>query len=200
MRSLIRTLILEQIGELFSEDGEEQQLQNDSIDDQIDAFIIKFEKDSIDHAESELEPEDELSESLKSLSLTSLLTEQEEEEVEAEEEDADVADEEEAEDIEVPKPEINIETFTKRVARLIMNFDSLVDVKGIVVNRAMNYVQENYDSAKAEEMKQILDTQFDFKVDLEDEVPEAPFAAGAFAGGTGAGLGTGGGIGGAGAI
>jgi len=58
MRSLIRKLILEQVGELFGEDGEESKLKNDSIDDQIDAFIIKFEKDSIDQAEGDLDPED----------------------------------------------------------------------------------------------------------------------------------------------
>lgn len=201
MRSLIRKLILEQVGELFDSEGEESKLKNDSIDDQIDAFIIKFEKDSIDQAENAIEPEDALSESLRMLSLSSLLTEQDDEGAEDEEEDVveDAEEEEVAEEsepdevIDVPKPEINIESFTKRVARMIINFDSLVDVKGIIVNRAMNYLQENYDSAQAEEMKEILDTQFDFDVETEGETPEAPFAAGAFAGGTGAGLGGGGG-------
>ena len=47
----LRSLILEQVEELFSsaEDGDESKtrIEKTSVDDQIDSFILKFEKDSI---------------------------------------------------------------------------------------------------------------------------------------------------------
>ncbi|MAF25167.1 hypothetical protein CL634_06285 [bacterium] len=219
-KSLLRKMILEQVDELFSASEEEDntRLSRDSIDDQIDSFILKFERDSIDK-DSELSG-DSLSESFNNLSLSGLLQEQEEEE-----EDVEIVDEPEAggddagdtaddevfsaeppddpspegsEDTDaeapeaLPKPPLDVDSFTKRIARLAMNADSLLDLKSAIVNRAMNFLVDNYDQQHADEMKEILDSQFDFNLDGGKEVPLAPEAVGAWAGGTG-GLGGGGG-------
>ena len=199
---MIRRMILEAVEELFvaSEAEEVTRLSKDSADDQIDAFILKFEKDSIEEEEGE-----DLLESLRSLSLSGILSEQPdpedlaadepaaapeapaEEEVEEEveepvgSEDVTVTDAEE-----LPKPPLNIDEFTKRVARLAMNYETLLDIRTIIVNRAMNFLVENYDEAHVQEMKEILDSQFDFDLDGSKDIPEPPFAVGAYAGGTGA--------------
>jgi len=197
----LRSIILEQVDELFSApDASEEttRLEKDSADDQIDSFIIKFEKDSI-----KLEDDtDELSESLSRLSLRVLLEQDEEAEDDAAAEPTDdAADEDDAaepqepagsedteEDVKPetpPKPPLDIDAFTKRVARLAMNYDTLLDIKTVIVNRAMNFLLENYDQVHSDEMRDILDTQFDFDLDGGKEDPAAPFAVGAFQGGTG---------------
>jgi|18_taG_2_1085343.scaffolds.fasta_scaffold07880_3 hypothetical protein len=207
----LRSIILEQVEELFAEpDAAEEatRLGKSSADDQIDSFILKFEKDSIsaDNADSQ-----SLNESLKNLSLSALLLEQElpddpddlagDEEAPAEEEttEEETTEEETTEDPEpsdstdsdveaaksLPKPPLDIDAFTKRVARLAMNYDNLLDMKAIIVNRAMNFLLENYDKIQADEMRDILDSQFDFDLDGGAEIPEAPFAVGAYGAGTG---------------
>ncbi len=169
----------------------------DSTDDQIDSFIIKFERDSI------VSEEDIISESLKELSLSALL------EQDAADDDAEPGDNEEqgedaedaaepsppagSEDVTVeepatpPKPPLDMDAFTKRVARLIENFEVLLDVRTVIMNRSFNFLLENYDQSHVDEMKQILEEQFDYRVDSQQEDIEAPYAVGAYAGGTGGG-------------
>jgi len=199
-KKMIRRLILEQMEEILSAEDETDRtrLGVDSVDDQIDSFLIKFEKDSVS-------PEGALSE-MSARSLVDLLFEQEEEA-----EDAPAEEEpggEEAEEVlepedstkidatepveEIQKLPLNIDAFTKRVARLVMNNVILLDVKSVILNRAKNYLLENYDQAHVDQMREILDTQFDFNLEGREDIPDPPYAVGAYAGGTG-GLGGGGG-------
>ena len=55
------------------------------------------------------------------------------------------------------------------------------------MNRSFNFLLENYDQSHVDEMKQILEEQFDYRVDSQQEDIEAPYAVGAYAGGTGGG-------------
>ena len=201
----LRSLILEQVEELFSEPNAKEEvtrLDKSSADDQIDSFILKFEKDSMKSEDSD---SISLNESLINLSLSALLLEQEDLEIEEEPPPEEEAAPEEAEagaaaedpepadsadsDAEpadsLPKPPIDIDAFTKRVARLAMNYQNLLDIKTIIVNRAMNFLLENYDKTHADEMKDILDSQFDFDLDGGKETPQPPFAVGAYGAGTG---------------
>ena len=201
---LLRSLILEQVEELFSDSTGDSistiRLERDSLDDQVDSFILKFEKDSIKEDKDE-----SLSESsLSNLTLKFLLEQEEEEaaeeepaeeepapdeDAEAEEEPSEPAGSEDVEDVEpvekVPKLPLDVDAFSKRVARLAMNFENLLDPRTVIVNRAMNFLLENYDKAHADEMKDILDTQFDFNLDGGKETPPAPFAIGANPAGAG---------------
>jgi len=190
-RKIIRKLILEQMDAAFEETGfeesEDRRIGSDSVDDQIDLFLMRFENES-------MSPDDQMeqmSESAMHLSLIKLLLEQPAEEEPAEEEPTEeeapaepVAPEEEAE--EPPKPPIDVDAFTKRVARLVMNNDVLLDIKSAIINRAMNFLFENYDQAHADEMKELLDV-IGLGIEKEELPPERPFAVGAYAGGTGGG-------------
>jgi len=215
-QNIIRSIILEQVDELFSAENQKDniRLSRDSADDQIDAFIIKFERDSV--VQDAQESQDSMSESLLNLSLDALIFEQDEDladleeptdepadepapdEGEGEDEEADDPEPAGSEDVDVDEPEqtpkmpLDVDSFTKRVARLAMNVENLLDMKTIIVNRAMNFIKDNYDEAHVDEMKEILDTQFDFNLDGGKDIPHAPYAVGAYAGGTG-GLGGGGG-------
>ncbi|MAG27601.1 hypothetical protein CMI47_18870 [Candidatus Pacearchaeota archaeon] len=198
-KGTIRRLILEQMDEMMSGDDSEKSV-TDSVDNQIDSFLIKFEKDSMSS------DEDEMMESLSSMSLKGLVVEQDaEEDAEPDEDtpeqdddldsnagDEDPDDESDSESLESPKPPIDVDAFTKRVARLVMNNEVLLDVKDVIVNRAINFLLDHYDDSHVSEMKEILHTQFDISTDEDVEHQLAPFAVGAWAGGTG-GLGGGGG-------
>ena len=216
-KKALRSLILEEVEELFSQGRDRvSRLSEDSLDDQVDAFILKYENDSIvDNIE-----EDTISESLTNLSLSALILEQDEDdepdvdlgpppdEPPADEPDAapgdeppaaDDAGEEDAPeptgsekmnpDVEpvasIPKLPLDVDAFTKRIARLAMNYDTLLDVRATIVNRAMSFLLENYDQKHADEMREILDEEYDFQLGKDSREPQDHFAVGAWAGGTG---------------
>lgn len=74
----------------------------------------------------------------------------------------DAAAEDEAPPV-VQTPKINLQDFTRSVARLVNNLQSLIDLKTIVLNRAERYIQNNYDERTAKEMMEILDTSYDLR-------------------------------------
>lgn len=178
-----------------------------SVDNRIDSFLIKFE------SESQVPDEDMILESLKDLTLKALL-EQDADDADAEdaaEAEGDVAEdaEEEAGDdepadteptgsertvvdepIDAPAIPLDVDQFAQRVGKLILNADVLLDLKTVIVNRSLKFLTDNYDEAHAKRLLESLDGQFDIEIDDPGAPTETPYAAGAFAGGTG-GLGGG---------
>ncbi len=164
----------------------------DSVDDQIDSLVLMYEKRAI------REEKDQLMESLKNTSLN-LLFEQDEEG--GEEEGADTETEAATEDPvgseeatspatdTEPVPDLDIDKFTIKVARLILNHRNLLDVETAIINRVKNFLDENYGDKFVVRYLDILDEQFgiapqEFNVAYnEDE----PFAVGANQAGTGGG-------------
>lgn len=79
----------------------------------------------------------------------------------------------------VNTPQINLEDFARNIARLVNNFQSLIDYKTILLNRVEAYMAANYDQRTALEMMETLSQQYDLKpVDIttkrvdEPEYPE----------------------------
>ena len=178
---LIRQIILEQVEELFVDSDAEETalLEKDSVDDQIDSMILKFEKESI------TDEEDELLEAIfETKSLKALITEQEDddEEPEADEpagsEDVQVDEPAEA----TLKPKLDVDIFSKKVARLALNSSTLLDPATVIVNRAINFLSKNYDQAHVDRMVDILNTQFDFNLGKERDTNDRAVAVGAFGG------------------
>jgi len=169
--------------------GESPRLSKDSADDQIDSYLLFYEKRAIKSAES-------LEESLSKRSLRFLFEQDEElpeEEPPAEEETGDdtggdegggetpeVAEETTDEsdptgseefnnDVEpapIKSPPIDIDKFTKSVARLALNPEDLLDIKTVIINRGRNYLLENYGEKHVEKYLEILETQFNFDLDI----------------------------------
>jgi len=154
----------------------------DSVDDQLDSYIIRFESESIkDSSEDEI-----MMESLRFLNMRFLLeAEGDEPEGEAGAPASDpVGSEEPKEEPESvdPKPPLDIDAFTKKVARLVMNYKNLLRIEPVIVNRAAAFLEKNYgDKGKdyVERMIDILDTQFDFNLEGDEDVVDVPIAAGA---------------------
>jgi hypothetical protein len=172
-----------------------------SIDDQIDALILKYEASSI-RDESIVRGDELMEQSLSSSSLQYLF-EQEEEEVAAEEATAEEGEEEasapvptgsEAMDVDEPGeeevPDLDIDAFAMRTVRLIMNYKNLLRVEEAIVNRIKNFLDENYGENFVDRYVSILENEYgismaEFASDRETEDEE--FAIGAFAGGMGSG-------------
>ncbi len=181
----------------------------DSVDNQIDALILRYEASSI---RDENNISDGLLESSLSGKHLKFLIEQDEDEFVPEPEpDAAPVDDaagEESEDAPEPvgsekmdvdepgeevTPDLDIDAFAARTVRLIVNYKSLLRMEEAIANRIKNFLDTNYGDKFVQEYLDILENQFgitleEFKVD--ELPPDEKFAVGAYAGGTG-GLGGG---------
>ena len=169
-----------------------------SIDDQIDALILKYEASSI-RDESIVKSDNLMERSLDASSLEYLF--EQEEEVAAEEAPAEEGGEEEgapepvgseAMDVDEPGeeevPDLDIDAFAMRTVRLIMNYKNLLRVEEAIVNRIKNFLDENYGENFVSRYVNILENEYgismaEFSSDRETE--DQAFAVGAFAGGMG---------------
>lgn len=82
-----------------------------------------------------------------------------------------------------PVPKINIRHYAEGVARLINNYQTLLDPKTVILTRAMYYISKNYSPRLAKEMMSILERDFDLTpksmTQQKNEVPSAPRQANA---------------------
>ena len=194
--SEIRKIIKEELEDLYSMDNAKNitRLSRDSADDQIDSLIIKFETEA-----TEDENVSSLEESLKNFSLLDIIKEADEEAEEAtaeviEDEEEEVDDPADSADVEVDeppealkKPQLDVDKFSKKVARLALNHESLLDIPTVIINRAVEFLIENYDQEHVDKMIDILNNQFDFNLGKEREPQERAVAVGAFGGSEGGG-------------
>lgn len=164
----------------------------DSLDNQIDALILGYEKASI-RSKDESE---RINESLNKLSLTALLMEQEEGEEEgAAEEGGEEAGGEDAggEDTAEPVgseamtadtaetqqvPDLDIDKFAFAVGRLVNNYTNLLNPEQVILNRAKNFLDNNYGDAYINRFLATMEEQFgisssEFNVTYNRDVPLA---------------------------
>lgn len=174
-----------------------------SVDQKIDAYLMQYEKEAVplDGAdEDKLAPEARqkaaeqpvpLSERRKEKALYRWLFEQDDAAADAGGDTGGGEDtggggetpEPGAEAPVAPVPKINIRKFAEGIARLVNNYQTLVDPKTIILNRAMYYVAKNYSPRLAKELMSILERDFDLtpktKAQVQAEYPPAPRQANA---------------------
>lgn len=183
----------------------------DSVDNQIDSLILKYEFSSIDEKKDEY---DSLFESIAMKSLKYLLTEQDEDAAADDSADAaaddsaaeDTASEDEGTDASDPAgtedqasdtpadsekvPNLNIDKFTKRCVRLISSPQHLLNLKTAIINRIKNFLDNHYGDAYVSEFLNILENEHGIiaeefeESDYNLKEPDTPFAVGANASGT----------------
>lgn len=73
-----------------------------------------------------------------------------------------------------PQP-FDVTKFSGEVARIVENFDSLVDISAIVVRRALNYVGTHSGADAADQLEEILETRYGISQERADE-PQPPRA------------------------
>ena len=81
--------------------------------------------------------------------------------------------------------DLDVDKFTTDVARLVMNYDTLLDMEAIIVNKAIQFLTIHYNKELAEEFLELLDIKHGIVIGEEEEFDQ-PLAAGAFGGGGGA--------------
>ena len=124
-----------------------------SVDDELNAIFVDFEAEAISDAGAEIASVETQSEN-KKYSLIRILYEQEE------------------------IPSIDMETFAANVARLVKNYDSLLDMKAIIVKKAQDYIANKYDVELGDALLDILNLRYDISLDIP-EAMTAPMAVGA---------------------
>ena len=164
---------------IVKNEKESPRLAKDSADDQIDSYLISFEERAIKASDDD---DDVLFESLKNNSLKFLF--EQEEEVPEEEGDAEpsdspageVAEDEveppgdsrdiDVEDSEKPKmPSMDVDKFAKSVVRLAKNANKLLDLEEVIINRAKNYLEKEYNDAYVAKFKETLEEQFGYSLE-----------------------------------
>lgn len=147
-------ILLEELGE------DENELKNPSVDAQIDALLIRYEKEASDETinESSLDP----------LSLKFLLEQEEAEETEVE---IDIEDDSspEPKDDDEKKLEMNLTAFARNLARLYEMHEKLLSVEEVILKRAYRMVQKNYGDKDLRELKDILLEEFNVELSEESE-------------------------------
>ncbi len=184
-----RKLTLEQESEEVPTGDEPDAASPTSVDAQIDELLLQYEKLAIPNAG------DALLEALKNSSLRFILEQEEvnvgvsaeeegEGEVEAEEEEVEAGPE-----VEKKLPDLDIATFALKVARLAEIPEKVLDLKDAIINRAIQYLETNYDNNVAKEFEAALMDKFQLALP-EEEVEKlvasdlpAPPAVGAGPGG-----------------
>lgn len=84
----------------------------------------------------------------------------------------------------VGSPDIDVAVFSSDVARLVMNYDSLIDMEAHIINKAKNYLLDKYDEETAEYFIEKMDVDHDMRpedapsLDNQNEVPTSPPAIG----------------------
>ena len=168
----LRQVISEVVDGADSPDKDELSLT--SVDNQIDSILIGFESESMS--------EKGLSE-FSSFTLRDLLLEQEDEDAPEEEPEKEVTDSSarsEEESVDPNEPALDVDEFVSKVGRLILNYDNLLDIPSVIINRAKNYLSSSgYGDEIIESFQDELFDRFGPDIGVDFDGPSAPIATGA---------------------
>ena len=158
----------------------------DSVDYQIDQFLIEYEREAIAAAAKNPIKEDSATASLHNANLSFLLEQEddpfaEEDDPFADEEDTgEPAEAEEAEEVEeempvdasdikatepadLPTPKMNMSVFVSSLNRLLASFCPAADdvgglllIEPVIINRAKNYLEKNYGELHVKKFEEIM--------------------------------------------
>lgn len=170
---------------------EEKEKGKDSLDAEIDKYFVDYESEAISSKKegkdfkmmvrSFLLKESKWIKSLEYLSSDNSKKESDNLDNEKDINEVDDEQENEPDNKKLTLDDIDVESFSNHVVRLVENYDSLLDVKNIIVRRAINFLIKNYNSEVIENFKNELSEIYDInvgktKAEIEDEKYEAPAA------------------------
>lgn len=174
----LRKLIAEETFRVLSEVGEKEKEEKgeDSVDGQIDKYLIQYEKDS---RSSKNEAKD-----FRHFVKRFL--------IEAEgEEDEDKKEDKEEKEEKLTAEDIDVQSFVDNVARLVDNYDALLEIRNAILRRSVNFLVKGYEADVSQEFKDSLAERYDMYIgktdsEVEDEEYQVPYAdrAGPMSGGT----------------
>jgi hypothetical protein len=156
---------LKQRGHLHEAEAEQipidQEERGDSIDRQVDRYLADYEHNS----KTDNEPAEQMEwrDLVRSMVLAEAPGDEEGDEAEPEGPPEGGDEEAPAEEPEIPeKPpklgldDIDVELFANDVARMIENYDNLLEVRRTLIRRSINFISKNYDEQTVKELKYAL--------------------------------------------
>jgi len=84
---------------------------------------------------------------------------------------------------EYTESDFDIQKFASDVARLMMNYDALLDMESIIFNKAKSFLKTKYGDDVADSLSEILATRYGLDLEGVKEETPAPLAIGARGGG-----------------
>lgn len=171
-----------------------QEQQNASLDLKVDSYLVKYEKDSLPTSNDYVQQGVGLpmNESFTFIYKNHILGEAPEDDsldLDAGMDDPGSGAGDETDGTaptapsapQVENPRFNAKLFAGSVARLVENYETLLDPRTTILNRVKAYIQSNYDNNVAENVMEILRTEFQIST-TQAEDPHQPIAAGAWDG------------------
>ena len=147
--------------------AEDEARLQDSIDSELEAVIGKFETDARKTAAIETNDKGGVSESRSLKRVYRKLLK------------------------EVAASDIDLKKFAADLSRLVNNYDNLLDMESIILNKGYSYIQQKYGEETVKALKDVLEQDFGIDVDrnaIEKDEPEIPVAVGARDSGGGGGV------------
>jgi hypothetical protein len=83
---------------------------------------------------------------------------------------------------EVAADDIDLKHFAGNVARLVKNYETLLDIENIILNKSYAYIQNNYGEDTVKALKDVLEQDYGIEIErekIEKDEPEIPIAVGA---------------------
>jgi hypothetical protein len=65
---------------------------------------------------------------------------------------------------ETDKPPLDVGTFAMEVMRVIKNFDTLLDIPTVILNKAKTYIAQKYDKKTADAFMELIQNEYDITV------------------------------------
>ena len=175
--SFLRTLSKRLLREAGNDDVEKEPGE-DSLDDQIDKFLVEYETEAKSAKNEGLDYR---------MLVRRILTEEDEDEDKEEKSDEDKP----AEPEKGTADDLDVESYVASVMRLVGNYDSLLEVRNTILRRAKNFLGKNYDKTAVEAFDSYLQDGYGMEIgkskyEKEDEI-QAPKAGAAGPAGGGGG-------------
>lgn len=142
----------------------EKKYKDDSVDNIIDRMLMDYEEEGMKLKKENF--------NLRSYVLSSLLSEAEKDKKKDKKKD-----EEEIPLRKNPDYEFDVHTFVNNVARLAENYDSLIDMRDLILKRAYNFVQKNHKKDAVKEFERYLMKNFQMQIDRTKIEQEYDFIA-----------------------
>lgn len=144
--------------------AEDKARLEDSIDDELEGLMVDYETDARKAAAITSEKSEEImkKESLRRV-YRHLLKE-------------------------VSADDIDVKHFANNIARLVKNYDTLLDMNSIILNKAYSYIKNNYGDETVKALKDTLEQDFNIEVErekIDKDIPEVPIAVGGAGGESG---------------
>lgn len=171
--------VLKSLARLLREADEEPQKEEgeDSLDAQIDKYLSQYESEAKSSKNEGLD--------FRSMTRGFLLKEEGEDDSETE------SNSENEEETQLTEEDIDIQSFSSSIVRLIDNYDSLLEVRNTILRRATNFLAKNYSQGVVDIFKEELLETHDIEIGKSDSEKEDEFeppkagAAGPMGGGAG---------------